>query len=205
MPLNFLVNGSSRDHRDWLLEPRPTRTDQVERPWCSLKWREKQGRKGDQSMIIIIPYWFSTMKIMPSSAICLMPRKKAFAEDQWLMIYLFSSSCRRRRRVFVVVFFHIFIYSVQTQMSTTMDQVVKKAKDSFGPIFDKSLHDLVRGIRNHKENEVRIPSISTRKRLNKFRVLVEVYQWSDRWNQTGIETRQHVCQSQCCEQTNLCQ
>jgi hypothetical protein len=39
-------------------------------------------------------------------------------------------------------------------MSTTMDQVVKKAKDSFGPIFDKSLHDLVRGIRNHKENEV---------------------------------------------------
>lgn len=40
-------------------------------------------------------------------------------------------------------------------MSTTMDQVVKKAKDSFGPIFDKSLHDLVRGIRNHKDNEVR--------------------------------------------------
>ena len=39
-------------------------------------------------------------------------------------------------------------------MSTTMDQVVKKAKDSFGQIFDKSLHDLVRGIRYHKENEV---------------------------------------------------
>jgi len=39
-------------------------------------------------------------------------------------------------------------------MSTTMDQVVKKAKDSFGQIFDKSLHDLVRGIRNHKDNEV---------------------------------------------------
>ncbi|CAF0958357.1 unnamed protein product [Adineta ricciae] len=38
-------------------------------------------------------------------------------------------------------------------MSTTMDQVVKKAKDSFGPIFDKSLHDLVRGIRSHKDNE----------------------------------------------------
>ncbi|UJR37094.1 hypothetical protein I4U23_029798 [Adineta vaga] len=38
-------------------------------------------------------------------------------------------------------------------MSTTMDQVVKKAKDSFGPMFDKSLHDLVRGIRNHKDNE----------------------------------------------------
>jgi len=41
-------------------------------------------------------------------------------------------------------------------MSTTMDQVVKRAKDSFGPMFDKSLHDLVRGIRNHKDNEVDI-------------------------------------------------
>lgn len=39
-------------------------------------------------------------------------------------------------------------------MSTTMDQVVKRAKDSFGPMFDKNLHDLVRGIRNHKDNEV---------------------------------------------------
>ncbi|CAF1002600.1 unnamed protein product [Adineta steineri] len=38
-------------------------------------------------------------------------------------------------------------------MSTTMDQVVKKAKDSFGQMFDKSLHDLVRGIRNHKDDE----------------------------------------------------
>jgi len=41
-------------------------------------------------------------------------------------------------------------------MSTTMDQVVKRAKDSFGQMFDKSLHDLVRGIRNHKDNEVKI-------------------------------------------------
>jgi AP-3 complex subunit delta-1 len=40
-------------------------------------------------------------------------------------------------------------------MSTTMDQVVKRAKDSFGQMFDKSLHDLVRGIRNHKDNEVK--------------------------------------------------
>ncbi len=39
-------------------------------------------------------------------------------------------------------------------ISTTMDQVVKRAKDSFGQMFDKSLHDLVRGIRNHKDNEV---------------------------------------------------
>jgi len=39
-------------------------------------------------------------------------------------------------------------------MSTTMDHVVKRAKDSFGQMFDKSLHDLVRGIRNHKDNEV---------------------------------------------------
>ncbi len=35
-----------------------------------------------------------------------------------------------------------------------MDQVVKRAKDSFGQMFDKNLHDLVRGIRNHKDNEV---------------------------------------------------
>jgi hypothetical protein len=41
-------------------------------------------------------------------------------------------------------------------MSTTMDQVVKRAKDSFGQMFDKSLHDLVRGIRNHKDNEVKL-------------------------------------------------
>ncbi|UJR09107.1 hypothetical protein I4U23_013354 [Adineta vaga] len=40
-------------------------------------------------------------------------------------------------------------------MSTTMDQVVKRAKDSFGQMFDKSLHDLVRGIRNHKDNEAK--------------------------------------------------
>ena len=40
-------------------------------------------------------------------------------------------------------------------MSVTMDQVVKRAKDSFGQMFDKSLHDLVRGIRNHKDNEVK--------------------------------------------------
>ncbi|CAF1227393.1 unnamed protein product [Rotaria sp. Silwood1] len=40
-------------------------------------------------------------------------------------------------------------------MSTTMDQVVKRAKDSFGQMFDKSLHDLVRGIRNHKDNETK--------------------------------------------------
>ncbi|CAF3480966.1 unnamed protein product [Rotaria socialis] len=40
-------------------------------------------------------------------------------------------------------------------MSAAMDQVVKKAKDSFGQMFDKSLHDLVRGIRNHKDNEAK--------------------------------------------------
>ncbi|CAF0909312.1 unnamed protein product [Adineta ricciae] len=40
-------------------------------------------------------------------------------------------------------------------MSVTMDQVVKRAKDSFGQMFDKSLHDLVRGIRNHKDNEAK--------------------------------------------------
>ena len=37
-----------------------------------------------------------------------------------------------------------------------MDAAIRKAKDSLGQIFDKNLHDLVRGIRNHKENEVRI-------------------------------------------------
>ncbi|CAF1508925.1 unnamed protein product, partial [Didymodactylos carnosus] len=39
-------------------------------------------------------------------------------------------------------------------MSSTMDQVVKRAKEGFGQMFDKSLRDLVRGIRNHKDNEV---------------------------------------------------
>ena len=34
-----------------------------------------------------------------------------------------------------------------------MDAAIRKAKDSIGQIFDKNLHDLVRGIRNHKENE----------------------------------------------------
>lgn len=37
-----------------------------------------------------------------------------------------------------------------------MDAAIRKAKDSIGQIFDKNLHDLVRGIRNHKENEVRL-------------------------------------------------
>lgn len=35
-----------------------------------------------------------------------------------------------------------------------MDAAIRKAKDSIGNMFDKNLHDLVRGIRNHKENEV---------------------------------------------------
>lgn len=36
-----------------------------------------------------------------------------------------------------------------------MDAAIRKAKDSFGQIFDKNLHDLVRGIRNHKNNEAK--------------------------------------------------
>lgn len=36
-----------------------------------------------------------------------------------------------------------------------MDAAIRKAKDSFGQIFDKNLHDLVRGIRNHKDNEAK--------------------------------------------------
>ena len=63
-------------------------------------------------------------------------------------------------------------------MSTTMDQVVKKAKDSFGQMFDKSLHDLVRGIRNHKENEVNYFFIHFP--IDQFSfLLVEIYQRSN--------------------------
>ena len=36
-----------------------------------------------------------------------------------------------------------------------MDAAFKKAKDSIGQIFDKNMQDLVRGIRNHKDNEVK--------------------------------------------------
>lgn len=36
-----------------------------------------------------------------------------------------------------------------------MDAAIRKAKDSIGNMFDKNLHDLVRGIRNHKENEAK--------------------------------------------------
>ena len=78
--------------------------------------------------------------------------KRATGRDEWPMSYLsdedeiFSSSPFFPRS-------HSFY--VNATMSTTMDQVVKKAKDSFGQMFDKSLHDLVRGIRNHKDNEVR--------------------------------------------------
>jgi hypothetical protein len=57
-----------------------------------------------------------------------------------------------------------------------MDQVVKRAKDSFGQMFDKSLHDLVRGIRNHKDNEVKyIPRMSFRNTLNIY-ILGKIYQ-----------------------------
>jgi hypothetical protein len=52
-------------------------------------------------------------------------------------------------------FLFYFILFVNAIMSTTMDQVVKKAKEGLGQLFDKSLHDLVRGIRNHKDNEVK--------------------------------------------------
>jgi AP-3 complex subunit delta len=36
-----------------------------------------------------------------------------------------------------------------------MDAAIRKAKDSLGQLFDKNLHDLVRGIRSHKENEAK--------------------------------------------------
>ena len=36
-----------------------------------------------------------------------------------------------------------------------MDAAIRKAKDSLGGLFDKNLHDLVRGIRNHKDNEAK--------------------------------------------------
>ena len=56
-----------------------------------------------------------------------------------------------------------------------MDQVVKKAKDSFGQMFDKSLHDLVRGIRNHKENEVKLLLIIFYGEINSKLFLGEIY------------------------------
>lgn len=46
----------------------------------------------------------------------------------------------------------VFLFKI----SIIMDAAIRKAKDSLGQIFDKNLHDLVRGIRNHKENEVSI-------------------------------------------------
>jgi hypothetical protein len=63
--------------------------------------------------------------------------------DKWLMMICL---------IYFFLFHHLVCVNA---MSTTMDQVVKKAKDSLGQIFDKSLHDLVRGIRNHKDNEVK--------------------------------------------------
>ena len=55
-----------------------------------------------------------------------------------------------------------------------MDQVVKKAKEGFGQIFDKSLHDLVRGIRSHKDDEVKINSLYQILKIN-FLLLGEIY------------------------------
>ncbi len=34
-----------------------------------------------------------------------------------------------------------------------MDAAFKKAKDHIGQMLDKNMHDLVRGIRNNKDNE----------------------------------------------------
>jgi hypothetical protein len=66
-------------------------------------------------------------------------------KDKWLMMICLT--------LLILLLFQL-VYINAMSMSTTMDQVVKKAKDSLGQIFDKSLHDLVRGIRNHKDNEV---------------------------------------------------
>ena len=44
--------------------------------------------------------------------------------------------------------------SRQNLFLNRMDAALKKAKDSIGQLFDKNMQDLVRGIRNHKENEV---------------------------------------------------
>jgi hypothetical protein len=48
-------------------------------------------------------------------------------------------------------------------------------------MFDKSLHDLVRGIRNHKDNEVWFEKFSISKN-ELFCILGKIYQWSDWWN-----------------------
>ena len=169
---NFVASGFSHHDRRWCSEPRSTAVGQCERPSCSLKGTEKKQQGGNG--------WSGNdqhphhIKVILSEEKDATWRHLSKAREKglrwWSMAddLSFSSSCRRRRRVFVVVFFLIFIYSAQTQMSTTMDQVVKKAKDSFGPIFDKSLHDLVRGIRNHKENEVRISSFSDPKETERM-------------------------------------
>lgn len=138
----------------------------------------------------------TTIKSMKSSDIYRRSMRKVRERDWWLMA----------NGLFNFFFFSLFvassflIFEINT-MSTTMDQVVKKAKDSFGQMFDKSLHDLVRGIRNHKENEVIFVgnqshqislalffprrSISTKqwmrlnKNLNKIIWLLKLMQWTN--------------------------
>jgi hypothetical protein len=42
---------------------------------------------------------------------------------------------------------------LKSKKISKMDAAIRKAKDHIGQMFDKNMHDLVRGIRNHKENE----------------------------------------------------
>ncbi|CAF5197184.1 unnamed protein product, partial [Rotaria sp. Silwood1] len=62
-------------------------------------------------------------------------------------------------------------------MSTTMDQVVKRAKDSFGQMFDKSLHDLVRGIQD---------KIRDKQKVQAYHMMFSMNIWSCLWASIGI-------------------
>ena len=55
-----------------------------------------------------------------------------------------------------------------------MDAAFKKAKDSIGQIFDKNMQDLVRGIRNHKDNEVKYLIENDLNNLLKSSILVTI-------------------------------
>lgn len=75
--------------------------------------KNNKTRTGDQAMIsiLIISNWFWMRKTMPPGATCLRSGKKAFGDDQWLMIYLFRRRVAPKKKSFCCCFFpHLHLF-----------------------------------------------------------------------------------------------
>ena len=96
---------------------------------------------------------------------------------------------------------------------------IKTVKGNLQRLFDKNLTDLVRGLRNNKENEVFFNIQLMKKDIHIIKIfssnihssflhlsfLGKLHCSMHRRNQAGIADRQHKCKMQCRRKIDLCE